>query len=223
MYNITLVGTHHVELGKCNSDELYKVIESVGPDVIFEELSPDVFDMIYNKTQIPGEPPEIKSIKKYLLNHDISHIPVDITPNPHLPMSDIKYMFGIFKKYNVYKKLEDEQIEMTTREGFAFLNSKKCLELSEEKKIMEKYLMESMINKNQLIHIHNLLFEDQYNRDAAMLNNIYNYSKENSYDRAIFTVGAEHRKSIMQKIQEYEAKEQFKLNWTFYTPMMASE
>ena len=48
------------------------------------------------------------------------------------------------------------------------------------------------------------------------LKNIYDYSKENCYDKAIFTVGAGHKKSLIEKIHEYEKKEKFKLNWSFY-------
>ena len=44
MYNITFIGTCHGKYGKCNSDELYKIIESISPDVIFEELTQDLFD-----------------------------------------------------------------------------------------------------------------------------------------------------------------------------------
>ena len=216
MYDITLVGTLHREHSKCNSDELYKIIESVSPDVIFEELSPDHFDIIYNKTQIPGEPPEVKSIRRYLINHNIRHIPVDITLNPLLLTNDIENMFGAFKRYNVYKKLEEEQIEMTAKEGFAFLNSKRNFELSEEKKITERNLIEFMPNKNQILVLWNLFYEEQDKRENEWLQNISDYSKENCYEKAIFTVGAGHRKSIMQKIQEYEKKEEFKLNWSFY-------
>jgi len=64
MYNITLISTSHRGLGKCNSDELHKIIESISPDVIFEELSHDLLDRFYTGNQIPIEPPEIKSIKK---------------------------------------------------------------------------------------------------------------------------------------------------------------
>ena len=32
-----------------------------------------------------------------------------------------------------------------------------------------------------------------------MLANIYNYSKGNQYNQAVFLIGAEHKKSIMQK------------------------
>ncbi|RTL58802.1 MAG: hypothetical protein EKK37_10790 [Sphingobacteriales bacterium] len=216
MYNITLVGTHHGEIGKSNSDELYKIIESLNPDVIFEELSTDHFDIIYTKPQILGEPPEVKSIKRYLINHNIRHIPVDISLNPLLLTNDIENIFGAFKRYEVYKKLEEEQIEMTVKEGFTFLNSKRNLELSEVKKITERNLIEFMPNKNQILRLWNLFYEEQDKRENEWLQKIYNYSKENYYDKAIFTVGAGHRKSIMQKIQEYEKKEEFKLYWSFY-------
>jgi len=49
-----------------------------------------------------------------------------------------------------------------------------------------------------------------------MLQNIYNYSKENQYNQAVFLIGARHRKSIMQKIIEYEKISEIKLNWTIY-------
>lgn len=39
MHNIHLVCTFHSETGKCNADELYKIIEVINPDVIFEELT----------------------------------------------------------------------------------------------------------------------------------------------------------------------------------------
>lgn len=216
MYSITLIGTHHSEIGKCNSDELYRIIESISPDVIFEELSPEVFNRFYNGKQFPGDPPEVESIKRYLRNHNIEHVPVDIDVNQELSIMDIKYMFGTFKKYDAYKELDDQIDNMIAKDGFSFLNSKKCEEMFEEKKITEKNLMEFMANKNQLIRIWNLFYEEHENRDNEMLKNIYNYCKQNSFNRAIFTLGVGHRNSIIQKIQEYEKKEEFKLNWTFY-------
>ena len=49
-----------------------------------------------------------------------------------------------------------------------------------------------------------------------MIKNIFNYSKQYPYNKALLICGAEHRKQLRQKIQEYEAKEKLKLNWTFY-------
>jgi len=217
MYKITLISTSHTEIGKCNSDELHKIIESISPEVIFEELPNNSFDRFYKGNQLPDEPLEIKCIKKYLQNHNIKHIPVDIDASPNLSTSDIEYMFNIFKKYDVYKKLEYEQDLLTAQDGFAYLNSKKCSELFDKKKITEKNLMEFGINNmNLLFHTYKLFHEEQDNRENEMLHNVYNYSKENQYNQAVFLIGSAHRNSIMQKIAEYETKEKLKLNWTFY-------
>ncbi len=49
-----------------------------------------------------------------------------------------------------------------------------------------------------------------------MLDNIYQYSKENRYDKAVFLLGSAHRNSIMQKVPQYVKKETPQLTWTFY-------
>lgn len=53
MYNIILIGTAHIENGQCNSDELYKIIESINPDVIFEEMPSSHFN-VYYATKLKG-------------------------------------------------------------------------------------------------------------------------------------------------------------------------
>ena len=40
-------------------------------------------------------------------------------------------------------------------------------------------------------------------RENYMLQNIYRYSEKHSYERAIFTIGAAHRKSVIEKISEF--------------------
>jgi hypothetical protein len=212
MYNITLISTHHRQIGKCNADELYKIIESVNPEIIFEELSAITFDIAYKIIQHPDEPLEIKAIKRYLLDHNITHIPVDTIADYNMPTRQMEDMLRMFQTHDVYKKIENDQYKMIEKVGFTFLNSKRSLELIEEKKIAERNFIESMINKDQLLRIWNHFYAQQENRDREMLCNIYNYSKEHSYDKAIFTVGALHRKSLMEKIQEYEKTEEFKLN-----------
>src|SRR6476620_11701682 len=97
MYNVTLVCTHHSDLGKCNSDELYKIIESIRPDVIFEELTPDLFDRFYNKNNIPFETPEVKSVRRYIKNHSISHFPVDINVTGTSTTTDIYFVFNTIR------------------------------------------------------------------------------------------------------------------------------
>jgi len=52
MYNITLICTKHKKCGECNSDELHKIIESISPEIIFEELSHSAFHRYYQE-EIP--------------------------------------------------------------------------------------------------------------------------------------------------------------------------
>ncbi len=48
-----------------------------------------------------------------------------------------------------------------------------------------------------------------------MLQNIYNYSKQHQYNEALLICGTEHRKSLMDKIPEFEKDNKLELNWVF--------
>jgi len=243
MYNITLIGTNHSEKGKCNSDELYKIIEDINPEVIFEEIPSVLFDVFYNRKcdfdklhktlshTLPNNlldrieilplsetPLEINCVRKYLQNHSIKNIPVDIDVNSELS-TKMEMMFGEFYKYDdVYKKLVDEGKLLTEHYGFDYLNSKKYLDLDEKMKLREKQLIESnCFYKNELLRIYELSFKEIIDdREIAMLRNIYNYSKENVYNQAVFLIGARHRESIMQRIIKYDKASETKLIWTMY-------
>jgi hypothetical protein len=232
MYDIILVFTHHSELGKCNSDELYKIIESIKPDVIFDELPLAAFNMFYsdsfeiyqiNKrllTQIPPEVPlEIKCIKKYKQYYDVGVFPVDIDVSRRLAKyhDEIAFMSLTFFQNEEYQKLDNENDMLTRLEGFHYLNSDKFLEFLERKRAIEKDIIEAEIGKRRLFDIYHLFQAEQYdNRETAMLDNIYYYSKEIQYKQAVFLIGAGHKKSIMQKIASLEKLSEIKLNWTLY-------
>lgn len=218
MYKITLIGTQHLECGKCNSDELYKIIESINPEVIFEELSSKLFDLIYNVNSHNLSPDlltEIKCIKRYVHDHSIKHFPVDIDTRD-ISDKEQNWMFDTFEKYDDYNKIDNKQSLLTAQYGFNFLNSDKCLHLSELKNFIIKNIIEVDVNKNELFRVHQLFNRQEDTRENAMLLNIYNYSKENLYNQAVFLVGSAHRTSIMQKIAEYEKLSDINLNWTMY-------
>ncbi len=219
MHNITLISTVHSERGKCNSNDLFQIISAINPDVIFEEIPPALFYRFYEKNDIPIEiePLEVKAVKRYLQGRNVVHIPVDIEPDPNSTMNDIEYMFDTFKKYAVYKKLEDEQSKMTEGLGFSFLNSKRSAQLVEEKKVIELQLLEFIVNRAKIARIYNLFYKEQDRRESKWVQNIYEYSKQHSYDKAIFFCGASHRGSIVQKIHKYEMECNFNLNWMFYS------
>ena len=215
MHNITLVGTSHSERGKCNADELYKIVEQISPDVVFEELTPYLYYILYNKGVFDESAPiEFKCIRRYKQQHNIKNIPVDIEVVSTLS-NNVNQMLALFEKYDIYKVLEIEQKKKIELEGFDFLNSDEFSDLVEKQRTIERKIVEE-INNSQLNRIYKSFNTDLDFRENFMLNTIYAYSKENNYDQAVFLIGAGHRSSIIRKVAEYQLKKKLKLNWTFY-------
>ena len=214
MHNISLVCTFHSETGKCNADELYKIIEEINPDVVFEELTPCLHDILYNKgIYDEAAPTEFKCIRNYKLQHNIENIPVDIVVASTFS-NDVDRMLALFEKYDIYKEILIEQKNMIDQEGVDFLNSDDYSDMVEKQRAVERKIVEE-INNRQLNRIYKSFFEDMEYRENFMLNTIYAYSQENDYGRAVFLIGAGHRRSIIQKVAEYQLREKIKLNWTY--------
>jgi len=224
MNNITLVSTRHDKLGKCNSQELYSIFERVNPEVIFEEIPPSYFDKYYKSRTCINL--ETDTINWYLEAHNINHIPVDSDDVPsesffseyEAMLKSIEGITGVEGFH--YRNIIDTYRSNSEMYGFKYLNSIYCIILNDDifssiKKGLQK------INKDKFFQTNELWKNVQEKRENEMLKNIYNYNKEHSYDKAIFTLGAAHRKSIMKKIREFEKKEQLKLNWTFYNEPFA--
>ncbi len=73
-----------------------------------------------------------------------------------------------------------------------------------EKKIINNEVLRKKVDANI----------DEY--EYSMLRNIYAFCKENQFSTAIFMCGSAHRKSIIEKIGEFEEKSEIQLNWTHY-------
>jgi hypothetical protein len=233
MYNLTLISTIHSENGKCNHNELYKILESLNPEVIFDELPSHYFDMYFSdsfdlyyancilRNQQPQHVPlEVKCIKKYKQNYKVKILPVDIDLTAKLSkhQDEILFMFSTLFKNEDYKELTNENDTSIAQKGFQYLNSDIFLDFLDRKVVLEKNILESEIEKNRLLDIYKLFKSEQYdNRENAMLHNIYKYTKENQYNQAVFLIGAEHKKSITLKIKDYEKLTEIKLNWKMYS------
>jgi pheromone shutdown protein TraB len=214
MNNVTVIFTIHEGYGVCNADELYKIIEQIKPDVIFEELTPYLHDILYNKGIFDETAPlEFKCIWSYKEKHNIKNIPVDIGVSSTFSNS-INRMFKLFEKYYFYKEIIIEQKNKIEQDGFNFLNSDEYSYFVEKQRTIESKIIEE-VNNNQLNKIYKSFYNYMDFRENFMLNTIYAYSKEINYDRAVFFIGAGHRSSIIRKIAEYQLKEDIKLNWTY--------
>ncbi len=209
MYNITLISTVHKEYGKCNSEELYKIFQSINPDVIFLEAFEDSYSqyhqMLFSQFGVYQERLEIKAIQAYSQNHTFEYVPV-----LDIGLSDeFEKKITVVSENKDYQRLLDKYISLETDGGFQFLNSEENIALQKEMRALENYIIEDEI-------FHQKANESIDAYEHSMLRNIYSFCKEKSFDKAIFMCGAGHRKTITQKIVEYEAKENIKLNWTFY-------
>lgn len=203
--NITLISTVHKEIGKCNSDELYKIIESINPNVIFlEELEENYSDydkMLFSQFGVFKERLELKTIQTYSQNHAFKYVPVlDIGLSDEF---DTKVKFVSENKD--YQRLLNNYDLLERYGGFEFLNSKKSIVLQQEMRELENHIIEDKIFYQKV----NASIDDYEN---SMLTNINSFTKEQSFKKAIFMCGAAHRKSIIEKIKNSEIK----LNWILY-------
>lgn len=228
MPTITLVATGHKEKGLCNANELYKIIEQICPDVIFEEIPPLKLEAVYSGTRQASL--EVKAIKEYLQKYPgILHYPVDLDIDQATDKEIRREVDGMpficntySEEYNYLDGLLSLQSE---KYGFPYLNSDKCSDLIIRKKVLEKQVLEALKkDKNHTAMDHERLglaykqwLCQHDERENEMIRNIYSYMEQKNYDKALFLVGAAHRKPIMQKIKEYEFKKEFKLDWTFYS------
>ena len=122
--SITLISTVHKEIGKCNSDELYKIIESINPDVIFlEELEENYSNydkILFSQFGVFKERLELKTIQTYSQNHAFKYVPV-----LGIGLSDEFYTkVKIVSENKNYQRLLKNYTLLESEGGFEFLNSK---------------------------------------------------------------------------------------------------
>ena len=212
MFNITLLSSFHLILGKCNPDELYKIIEEIQPEIIFEELSFDSLYLVYSAGYQP-QTVEAITIKYYLQKHSIKHFPIDNYPTKETDLLSNAQI--IYDSSYEYGELWDKKLLKPRQDGYKFLNSNECTEILNRMRIIEETVLAQTKNAKLLneYKTENALHDK---RVSEMLRAIYNYSKQHSFDKALFICGAEHREPLRQKIKEYGENESIKLRWTFY-------
>ena len=215
MYNLTLFCTRHGEAGNCNIFELYKIIVELKPEIIFEEIPPCLFEEHYQN--VPKDKLESNAIKLYMTDHNINHIPVDLDIiMPQSFWDNHRYMFNKIEKISSeFCKLCDYDSQYVRQYGFNYLNS-----IYSDHNNKDKYKeMEATLNKlndSKLFEIFvswNKIIEK---RENEMIKNIYNYCRENTFERGIFFIGAAHRESIIEKIKKIVEIEELEIKWNYF-------
>jgi hypothetical protein len=209
----------HREIGKCNSKELYNIIEKVNSEIIFEEFDVSRTDDEYYKNEHYKKQDictlETITIMKYLQNNQVIHIPVDTYDTTDSHKEYMNYMYRkISKNSEEYNNLVKMNFILSCQQGFPYLNSLECSDLLQKIRLIEEEIVK-FLNDKILLNVYKLWQLVTDSRENEMVKNIYDYSKNHCYNNALFIIGAEHRKSIIDKAQEYNMKEKIKLNWNF--------
>ena len=204
MKKITLIGVMHKEIGKCNTDELYNILEIIKPDIIFEETS--VYkNMLTYTWGIDPNSPELRAIQKYIQNYRAKCIPIDNFKRPE-NFKELEDNFALAfinkneKNIELYK-LFDISNEYIKKNGIKGMNTKYFDELNRKKqKLCDEYI------KNYILEIiekydeyENIIFEK---RENIMIETIYEFSNNYNNFNAALVIGADHRVTIIDKLKK---------------------
>jgi hypothetical protein len=206
MKKITLIGIMHKEIGKCNMNELLKVLENIKPDVIFEETN-RYKNMLTYTFGIEPDSPELKAIQKYIQNNYADCIPVDNLEEPS-NFSELEKIFALsimernennkemYELFNFSNEfMYNNGIEKMNSEYFDNLLIKKH-KLCED--YIKKYKMENLDKYNEYV---NYIYTQ---REEIMIETIKNYLKDKEYFNAVFIIGVDHRVTIIDKLKNIE-------------------
>ncbi|MDH5232795.1 MAG: hypothetical protein OEY38_22285 [Gammaproteobacteria bacterium] len=134
----------------------------------------------------------------------------------------IQPLFGILESYGTanYLQIEDNIQNCVYKFGFSYLNSdqasKDHSELSSEDfKIIQK------INDPIITERYEFWLKMNLNCEKKMINQVYNYSTENIFQRAAFLIGAGHRESIIRTTKELSNDFLSNIEWRYGSKVAA--
>jgi len=207
MPTITLISTIHKGIGKCNPEELAILIDNLSPEIIFIEALENTYsDYEKHNFEVLGlthSQLEISAIQLYSTLKKFQYV-----PTLDYGISEIfEKKFNIFCNVPEFKILFNNFQNLAKLNGFEFLNSKHCIELQEELRLLER----KILNSNEI----EIEFNNQINTyENSMLLNIVKFCENNHFENAVFMCSVAHRKSMIQKIiSDYN---QGKINWKVY-------
>ncbi len=212
MCTVIVLGTGHSEGGACSSEELFKIIQEITPEVIFCETSPEKLPQMIKATNIIT--PEITVIRRLIKEKSIEIVPVDVNEDPF--DKRLEAMFSLFKrKMKVYSNASNILLNEAYSKGFTFLNSVKSDKIFRDKNSMEWYFIDN-VKDQELSDFYSEWLKWNDLRENQWINLIHNYFKINKPKKAVFLVGAGHRYRLIDKIQNIEDSDKLFLDWDFF-------
>jgi hypothetical protein len=194
--------------------ELYKIINTIKPEVIFEELDLNSYNDHYG--QEGPYSTETTAIYKYLQYNNIQHIPVDTYDMTNFTKEEKKYMDNIILNNNIeYRNIFEKQMKLVYSNGYKFLNGEECSLMLLELQKIERIVQEQLCD-DKLTYIYKKWIKINNEREEEMIKNIYKYCKNNLFNSGLLITGADHRNSLKRKLQNY-CDNDININWSYYS------
>jgi hypothetical protein len=212
---IILIGTVHKELGACNENELIRILETIGPDVIFEELRPSDLEARYRDKS--KHTLEMRAITKYLEVRPARQVPVDDYKVPESFGRNMRSLeHFVESRSRDYCAVMDDIHQMESEFGFRCLNSpnhiaqiKKSDQLFKE--TVYKY------GSEDLKKLLSMWDEQVRSRENSMLDNVYGFCRTSTFTDGVFLVGAAHMPSIIEGIESRMKQESSLVDWKIWS------
>ena len=218
MRKVTLVCSAHREHGLCNAGVLLTILRAIKPEATFEEVRPADFDH-YCKHGTNSSL-EAQAMARYVDEFKaVRRVPVDQYDLPERPIAEIKGELDPVFNYveqtsREYQLLIDENDRSVRQYGFGYLNSVDCALLRtrlceiEDKTIRETGDQSLIRRLESWRHL-------MQRREREMVGAIYQYCRENVFERGVFLVGAAHKMGTLKEIEKCAATEGDLINWSF--------
>jgi hypothetical protein len=211
MNRVSLVCTVHDEAGHANVAELCAILESIQPEVIFLEVPPEAFNNYCENSQKL----EAKAVRQYRVAHQVEPVPVDLpTPEREFFESHEQLHSTSRETSSQYRQLLRLETDRVKAYGYAFLNSEYYCELRSEID-QEMFSTIGKIGDSRLTEIQESWNRTNDLREKEMIANILRYCRGNTFDRAVFFIGAAHRQAIIEKAREQTAAVSTNIQWDF--------
>jgi hypothetical protein len=210
MRKITLVCSSHRENGTCNAQELLRLFRAIDPEVIFGEV-PQSDVNFYNPRSLEGE-----AVTRFLTFKSFQRVPVDrydMPPN-FRALTDSVLDF-VEQTSHEYRLLQDQRDNAAQMNGFTYLNSAAFAQVMTQMAAIEDETINSDGNP-ELVSALATWRQVIQGREKTMVENIYRYCRENSFDTGVFLVGAAHRSGIVKAIEELSHADADLIEWILY-------
>jgi len=211
----------HKENGLCSEHELLKILETVGPDVVFEEIRPADFDSYYRDRSRSRL--ETRAVIRYLKVRSAQQVPVDDYVIPESFPRDIASLDEYVGSNSIeYCELMDEIDQKTHLLGFRYLSSSEFEALN--KRASESYEKSIAISSSEDLKNRLSMLNDQLRkRDASMVEKIYDFCRNNQFTEGVFLVGAGHKSSIVEDIENRMKTEANLVDWNIWNGAAAQQ